>query len=502
MGYRLEPFSDVGLNEALLGLLLDELHHARRHRLEKLWTYYRNALEPNALAPDPVHAPAGRWYRQPQELGLPARIAGRHRPFDDDRAALRREIVVENDIAWRIHTMVDFLFGKPARVFSTARDERTRRDADIILDTLWNAWGGPVLLQDAALLAHVYGHVDLALRADEPALRAPGTRDAARVAEIAAEALRLDVIEPTRGVAVLDPDDYRRINAFIIDFDRDDPAPDRRGPFSVDNLADRLGLSRRSRRERTRVTEVLSGTRRQRYEAGRLVLDAPVTLFEGRTPVVHIQNLSQPFVYSGLSEVEPLIPLQDELNTRLSDRANRVTLQSFKMYLAKGIDGFEKSPIGPGRVWSTDNMDASIEAFGGDASSPSEDRHVDELREAMDKVSAVPPVAAGVVRAKLGSLSSATALRVTLMGLMSKTHRKRVTYGAGLERLCRLALTALDSAGLFPTDPRDRGVRVEWPDPMPVSPDDALISAERKLNLGVASERVLSELGYTPADAD
>ena len=42
--------------------------------------------------------------------------------------------------------------------------------------------------------------------------------------------------------------------------------------------------------------------------------------------------------FEGLSDVEPLISLQDELNTRLCDRANRVTMQSFRMWLGKGID--------------------------------------------------------------------------------------------------------------------------------------------------------------------
>src|SRR5690606_944669 len=102
-------------------------------------------------------------------------------------------------------------------------------------------------------------------------------------------------------------------------------------------------------------------------------------------PVVHIQNIAQPFRYEGLGEVEPLIPLQDELNTRLSDRASRVTLQSFKMYLAKGLDGFERAAVGPGQIWSTDNPDAQITAFGGDADSPSERDHIGEVREALDK---------------------------------------------------------------------------------------------------------------------
>jgi len=65
------------------------------------------------------------------------------------------------------------------------------------------------------------------------------------------------------------------------------------------------------------------------------------------------------------------------------DRASRVTLQSFKMYLAKGIEGFEKMPIGPGQVFSTENPQASIESFGGDAQSPSEESPHTSSRSAM-----------------------------------------------------------------------------------------------------------------------
>jgi len=35
----------------------------------------------------------------------------------------------------------------------------------------------------------------------------------------------------------------------------------------------------------------------------------------------------------------------------------------------------------------TDNPDASIESFGGDADSPSERQHIEELREALDRAS-------------------------------------------------------------------------------------------------------------------
>ena len=106
----------------------------------------------------------------------------------------------------------------------------------------------------------------------------------------------------------------------------------------------------------------------QRYEEDVLVGEGVNPL--GRVPVVHIQNMSQPYFYEGLSDVEQLISLQDELNTRLSDRASRITLQSFKMYLAKGIEGVGDKPVSPGRMWCTDNPDATIEEFGGDRRQP------------------------------------------------------------------------------------------------------------------------------------
>lgn len=74
------------------------------------------------------------------------------------------------------------------------------------------------------------------------------------------------------------------------------------------------------------MTEIVSANAWQRYEGRQLVAEGELPW--GFLPVVHIQNIAQPYCYEGLSDVEPLIPLQDELNTRLSDRGNRITFQS------------------------------------------------------------------------------------------------------------------------------------------------------------------------------
>jgi hypothetical protein len=240
------------------------------------------------------------------------------------------------------------------------------------------------------------------------------------------------------------------------------------------------------------VLEVISASAWQVYENGELVWEQPRAWMGGAIPVVHIQNISQPLEYEGLSEVEPLIPLQDELNTRLSDRASRVTMQSFKMYLAKGVEGFDQ--VGPGQVWYTDNMGASVQAFGGDADSPSEAAHIREVREALDKVSGVPPLSGGIIQGRIGNLSSATALRITLMGLMAKTNRKRVTYGRGIAQACALVLAALDTAGVLETGPGERGVALDWPDPLPEDIRDTVAAAQVRRDVGIAGEEIAKEL--------
>ena len=242
------------------------------------------------------------------------------------------------------------------------------------------------------------------------------------------------------------------------------------------------------------VVEVLGPAWWQRYEDGELTAEGANPL--GRLPVVHVQNVAQPGCYEGFSDVEPLIPLQDELNTRLSDRASRVTFQSFKMYLAKGIEDFLERPVGPGQMWATHNTDASVQEFGSDLGSPSEAAHIEHVRQAMDKVSGVTGLAAGLVRGNVGHLTSATALKVLLAGVLSRTERKRLTYGRGIEQIVELALALLDRAGVLRTDPADRRVEIHWPSPLPDDQTQRLADAQAKLAIGVPPQRVLAELGY------
>lgn len=621
----------AGVPEAFFNDALRRLLEIDRVRLRRLWSYYRNPMTPAAL-PAVTDNPALRPYRQGQEWGLPPRITG-FAPGETDPAApngpvARKEVVIENDIGWRVDAMVDHLFGRPVLVTSAADDTARRAVLSDLIAELFEANGSLAFLQQLAVLGAVFGFVDVIVKLDVPAAEAllaeldsssawarllpaapatgsepsapstprdaapssgphgsaasrathdttspsashnatdshtasdtptstgtdrpnadtaPGGADAAagegnagageplsegdaspgaphdlrtphtgsgihpdrRLLERLARLVRFEIVHPSRALP-LPPQPTHDAPPLAYAQVWEDPAgdavedrassaprrpwwrraltstqayfnPDARGPHLADE----------------RHVELLTPSRWFRYVGGRLTASGVNSL--GRIPLVHVQNLAAPFEYAGRSDVEPLIPLQDELNTRLSDRAHRITMCSFKMFLGKGVEHFLTAPVSPGRIWSTDNTDAEIDEFGGDDRCPSEEQHIAEVREAMDKASAVPPVAAGLIRDRVGQLSSAAALRVTLQALLAKTERKRSTYGRGIAQITELALAWLDLAGLLPTSPDQRRVRITWPSALPENSLDRLREAEIKARLGVPKDQLLREIGY------
>lgn len=480
MGFDFGIFNGA-LDAGFVQWLIEHQWPESNRHFGRLWEYYQNPMTELVSAAGSVEE-SRRHYVQAQEVGLPARITGRVYNSADSASAgqaiadiRRKEVVIENDIAWRINAMVDFLFGRGVKIASAAADAGKRRDIESLLKAVFDGSGGAVFFQDMAVLGNVYGFVDCVVRwGDDLSRRHSNSTSSVTSSDSrldtsfdsilrAAEGVALELIEAPRALPVLDDCDYKTIRAYVQHF------------YQIKNevsgadgfLMQLLGGGRGSRQRRTvAVTEILGPDVWQRYEDEELAAEGENLL--GRVPVVHIQNLPQPYFYEGISDVEQLIGLQDELNTRLSDRASRVTLQAFKMYLAKGVENIGEKPVSPGRMWCTDNPDASIEAFGGDGDSPSETQHIAEIREAMDKVSGVTPVVAGVLKSKLGNLSSAVALKMTFMGMLSKTYRKQLTYGEGIRQICAMVLEVLDKAGVYGTNLEDRRVEVEFAEPIEV----------------------------------
>jgi hypothetical protein len=507
--YETDNLNEIStsLKPSFIDWLVDEQWVDMQIHFGRLWDYYQNTMySPVGLsAADAKMNESAKTYIQAQEIGLPARITGIKRTQKSGviggKAAAdieRKEVVIENDIGWRINAMVDFLFGKGIDIVSKAEDKTRRSEIDKIIKSIFNSNGGVRFFQDMAVLGAVYGFVDCIIRPGQKITDFSNSSGLSRhtglplkqITELVSDC-SLELIEAQRALPILDERDYRKINFYVQHFieQKNDIAPE--GNFLRKLLSPQ---NSNSSRRTIAVTEIVSSEWWQRYEDKELVSEGPNIL--GILPVVHIQNIAQPLYYEGISDVEALIPLQDELNTRLSDRASRITFQAFKMYLAKGIEGVENRAVSPGRMWCTDNPEASIQQFGGDNNSPSEDSHIAEIREALDKTSGVTPVAAGVLKDKIGNLTSAIALKMTLMGMLAKTERKHYAYGQGLKDIASMIMHLLDVTKIYPNSKDERIFDVIFPSPLPENTSEKLEEAKMKLEIGIDQEQVLRELGY------
>ena len=170
MGFDFQIFNDNQLQESFVEWLVDEHSIDISNHFSKLWDYYHNTMQEivGISGVDSKLNESSRNYRQSQERGLPARITGIvHTGMYGGKAVSdiqRKEVVIENDISWRINAMVDFLFGKGVRLVSKSPDSQKRTEIESILKAVFSANGAISFFQDMAVLGGVYGFVDCVIR--------------------------------------------------------------------------------------------------------------------------------------------------------------------------------------------------------------------------------------------------------------------------------------------------------------------------------------------------
>jgi hypothetical protein len=164
---------------------------------------------------------------------------------------------------------------------------------------------------------------------------------------------------------------------------------------------------------------------------------------------------------------------------------------------------------GPNKVWGFGNPDAKVfNLDGGSAGLPQALEYLGQLKERMHEFSGVPADALGQEQAI--SNTSGVALAIQYMPTMQKFGMKKITYGEGIQRICKLALLTLfikepqtvyydpETDGIMedgqqpfidPADIRVYDIDVEWPQPLPVDIIVKLDELLKKLQLGILSKR-------------
>lgn len=223
----------------------------------------------------------------------------------------------------------------------------------------------------------------------------------------------------------------------------------------------------------------------------------------GVIPFAHIRNLSVAGRNEGRSDIEDIIPLNTELNTKESDISEIIDYHAAPVTLVYGakIGNLEK---GANKVWGGLAKDAKVENLELKSDLGASTSYVKDLKLAMCEVGGIPETVLGGAQAI--SNTSGVALEYINLPLVEKTRLKRHNTEAGFEYLNKLILLVSVLEGLIrkPSNVPSRDffhTEVSIPDTLPKDALLELQQLQQELKMGVESRRnAMKRLGKENID--
>lgn len=163
-------------------------------------------------------------------------------------------------------------------------------------------------------------------------------------------------------------------------------------------------------------------------------------------PFVQIKNFPQQGKNEGLSDIEDLIPLNTELNLKLSDISEIIDYHSAPVTVVFGARVGELER-GSNKVWGGLPADARVENLRLEGDLNMANSYVDKLKLSMHEVGNMPE---GVLGGSLAiSNTSGVALQIALMPLLERVKIKQVLSKEGLEEVNKMILFIGEKEGLI-----------------------------------------------------
>jgi len=224
----------------------------------------------------------------------------------------------------------------------------------------------------------------------------------------------------------------------------------------------------------------------------------------GEIPIVRVRNLPVTGESLGMSDIDDIIPLQQELNSKTTDISDIINYHAAPITVVYGakVSNLEK---GARKVWGGLPKDGKVENLTLESDLSAALNYVDIIKTAMFELSKMPEDAFG--KNMNVSNTSGVALHIRNQPLMELTRTKWITYGEGLKQINRLILKyakliehpELDINKFNALKPNEKyWTEIEFPNPLP---KDELIEMQliaQKLKLMLKTRKdALVELGET-----
>lgn len=169
-------------------------------------------------------------------------------------------------------------------------------------------------------------------------------------------------------------------------------------------------------------------------------MDTPIQRIPNKykvIPFVQIKNYPQQGKNEGMSDIEDLIPLNTELNLKLSDISEIIDYHSAPITTVFGarVSQLER---GAGKVWGGLPSDARVENLRLEGDLTTANGYIENLKLSMHEIGQIPESAFGGGMAI--SNTSGVALQIALMPLLERVKIKQVLSKEGLETVNKLIL--------------------------------------------------------------
>jgi hypothetical protein len=219
-------------------------------------------------------------------------------------------------------------------------------------------------------------------------------------------------------------------------------------------------------------------------------------------PVVHFPN--KKYGQYGISEIQPVIPLQNALNKASMDLIIAMEYQAFMQRYVTGVDveidpdtGLPKEFVGkhgPGNFLSIADPDAKVGSFDAADLEPYV-KVITDLRAQIGRVSGVPP---NYFFSNGGATVSGEALKTGEVRFTRKGKRQQRCLGKGWEVVMTLALVLPDQDGDAPHSYEGEDLNIIWDSVEPRSPSEEMDVLLKKQVIGVPNSALQKEAGYDP----
>jgi hypothetical protein len=209
----------------------------------------------------------------------------------------------------------------------------------------------------------------------------------------------------------------------------------------------------------------------------------------GFIPFVHVPNLPLANDPWGQSDLVDVIPINREIDERVSDQADVIRFHADPPIVFRGVTEHADLAVGPGTVWDIPS-DADVKLLEWQGQSVAVGEHIERLYRTLYEVSETPRSAFG----DSGRPLSGVALETELRPIVQRTLRKRAWWTRALRKRSALVLELARQFGAgrggSPLPPLESGrIRVLWP---PMLPKDDVTEVQNQIRLvgaGLRSHR-------------